>query len=319
VREQLGSLNLPTDQLALAACSGGADSMALAAALAFEAPRLGLRAGAVIVEHGLQPETKAVAQRTAAVLADLGLAPVLVKAVQVTGGGGPEAAARAARYAALDQARVESGAAFVLLAHTLNDQAETVLLGLQRGSGARSLSGMAPQNDCYLRPLLGITRQTTEAFCADSGLQFWSDPQNQDPAFARVRVRHDVLPVLENTLGPGIAQALARTADQLREDADLLDGLAAASFEKIAKVQATTVELPIEALAAEPRALATRVIRLALTKFGPSHDAVHIDSAYDLVINWHGQKPLALRGVRVERKGPSLKFSSTKPMRPGAC
>jgi tRNA(Ile)-lysidine synthase len=319
VREQLEGLGLVTGDLVLAACSGGADSLALAAALAFEAPRLGLVGGAVIVEHGLQVETKTVAAETAAVLSGLGLNPVEVVEVKVGSAGGPEAAAREARYEALAATAAKLGAKFVLLAHTLNDQAETVLLGLHRGSGARSLSGMAPVAGIYLRPLLGISRETTEAFCADSGLKPWHDPQNQDPAFARVRVRRELLPALESTLGAGAAEALARTAEQLREDADFLETQAAESFAQLAKVQANAIELPAEALAAAPRAVSTRVIKQALEKFSSTVERVHVLAVLDLALNYHGQKPLALRGVRVERKGKTITMVSTKPLRPGAC
>ncbi len=319
VREQLESLELTTGDLVLAACSGGADSLALAAALAFEAPRLGLLGGAVVVEHGLQAETKTVAAETAAVLRGLGLNPVEVVEVKVGSAGGPEAAARDARYEALTATARKVGAKFVMLGHTLNDQAETVLLGLHRGSGARSLSGMAPVAGIYLRPLLGITRQTTEVFCHDSGLEPWHDPQNEDPEYSRVRVRRELLPALEQTLGAGMPEALARTAEQLREDADYLEQQAAESFAQFAKVKPNAIELPAAAIAAAPRAVSTRVIKLALEKFAPAVARVHVLAVLDLALNYHGQKPLALRGVRVERKGQTISMVSTKPLRPGAC
>src|SRR3954469_16995223 len=209
---------LEPDALVLVALSGGPDSLALAAATAFEAPRAGLRAGAVIVDHGLQAGSADVAARAAVQARDLGLAPVHVVAVEVGASGGPEAAARAARYAALDAAAALHGAAAILLGHTLDDQAETVLLGLARGSGAASLHGMAAVSQSagsglYLRPLLGIRRSTTEPACVDADLHPWTDPQNGDPAFTRVRVRTSVLPLLETELGPGVAEALARTAE----------------------------------------------------------------------------------------------------------
>jgi tRNA(Ile)-lysidine synthase len=213
----------------LVGVSGGADSLALAAATGFEAPRAGILAGAVVVDHGLQAGSADVAERVAAQARSFGLEPVLVMRVdvgQAASAGGPEAAARAARYGAFEAAMAETGASRVLLAHTLDDQAETVLLGLARGSGPTSLQGMAAQTGAYLRPLLGIRRAGTRQFCIDSGLEAWEDPHNDDPAYARVRVRHEVLPVLERELGPGVAEALARTAEHLREDADALDALA---------------------------------------------------------------------------------------------
>ncbi len=226
VRRSLAGL-APGD-LVLAACSGGADSLALAAALAFEAPRIGLRGGGVTVDHGLQAGSAEQALRVTAVLAALGLSPVLSVRVCPSGPGGPEAAARAARYRALDDAAGRLGAVAVLLGHTLDDQAETVLLGLARGSGARSLAGMPARQGRYLRPLLTVRRAQTTAACAAQRLEPWDDPHNRDPASARARVRHQALPALADALGPGIAEALARTACLLRADADVLDALAEA-------------------------------------------------------------------------------------------
>ena len=216
--------------LVLAACSGGADSLALAAALAHEGPRCGLRAGGVTVDHGLQAGSAAVASEVTRVLTGLGLEPVVCLRVGVSrepGHGGPEASARTARYAALADAAHRTGAAAVLLAHSRDDQAESVLLGLARGSGPRSLAGMPECRGAYRRPLLGVGRATLRAACAALGLQPWDDPQNADPAFARARVRHQALPALEAALGPGVAEALARSARQFRADAELLDDLAA--------------------------------------------------------------------------------------------
>jgi tRNA(Ile)-lysidine synthase len=187
----------------------------------------------VIVDHGLQAVSAEVAARTAEVLRGLGLDPVEVVRVDVGAAGGPEAAARDARYDALRATATKLGARFVLLGHTLDDQAETVLLGLARGSGARSLSGMSVltpmgktlDTSAFLRPLLGITRETTVAFCSDSALEPWHDPHNQDSKFTRVRVRNNVMPMLETELGPNISGALARTADLLRADLRLVGDL----------------------------------------------------------------------------------------------
>jgi tRNA(Ile)-lysidine synthase len=230
---------LAPGDLVLVACSGGADSLALAAAAAFEAPRAGLRAGGVVVDHGLQPGSADVAASAVEAMASLGLDPALKVSVRVAGPGdangyqGPEAAARSARYAALDQTAASAGAAVVVLGHTLDDQAETVLLGLARGAGARSLAGMPGRSGRYLRPLLGLRRAQTRAACAALGLEPWDDPQNCDPAFTRSRVRHELLPALEAALGPGVTEALARTARLLRADADALDELAVAAAARI--------------------------------------------------------------------------------------
>ncbi len=213
-------------QPVLVACSGGADSVALAAALAFEARDAEVRVGGVTVDHGLQPGSADRAERTAALLRDLRLDPVIVLRVSVGPDGGPEGAARSARYDALAAAAEEHGAR-IALGHTLDDQAETVLLGLGRGSGPRSVAGMVEHRPPYWRPLLGVRRATTRAACADQGLPVWEDPWNDDPAYTRARLRAEVLPLLEDVLAGGVAEALARTAEQLREDTDLLDTLAA--------------------------------------------------------------------------------------------
>ncbi|MGV8886394.1 MAG: tRNA lysidine(34) synthetase TilS [Microbacteriaceae bacterium] len=298
--------------LVLVALSGGADSLALAAATAFEAPRAGLRAGAIIVDHGLQPGSADVAANAAAQAELLGLAPVLVRTVTVGRSGGPEAAARDARYSALSAAARELGAVAVLLGHTLDDQAETVLLGLARGSGAVSLQGMDAQTGLYRRPLLGIRRSMTEQLCADSGLEAWQDPQNRDVAFTRVRVRTTVLPLLENELGPGVAEALARTADQLREDSDALDLFAEEIAEDLAQIVEAGIALPVSALAANPPALRQRLIRLAVaSEFHLSLSRAQTLEVARLVTDWHGQKPLDLPGVKVERRGGLIVFTAT--------
>lgn len=319
-------------ELILVACSGGPDSLALAAALAFEVGAshregLGIRASAVIVDHGLQAVSAEVAARTAEVLRGLGLDPVEVVRVEVGAAGGPEAAARDARYDALRGVAARLGARFVLLGHTLDDQSETVLLGLARGSGARSLSGMSalsPMGEtlgtgAFLRPLLGITRETTVAFCSDSGLEPWHDPHNQDSKFTRVRVRNTVMPMLEAELGPNITGALARTADLLRADADYLDALAETEFKRLALLGATDLSFDIAPLNALPQPIRSRVLKSALAVFAAENSLAHIRSIEDLLDNWHGQKMLTLPRVRVERAGEKLVFKSTKTMKSGVC
>jgi tRNA(Ile)-lysidine synthase len=244
--------------------SGGPDSVALAAAVAFVADRDGHRAGAVIVDHGLQDGSDVVAARAAALAFELGLDPVQVMRVDVDTGpaaGGPEAAARTARYRALDAAAAAANA-FVLLGHTRDDQAETVLLGLGRGSGPRSIAGMRRRDGRYLRPFLDVDRATTERACAALGLPVWQDPHNTDPAFRRVRLRREVLPLLEDVLGGGVSAALARTADLVRADLDALDHLARerAARERPPEAARGAV-LDVVDLQGEPEALRARVLR----------------------------------------------------------
>ena len=297
---------LAPGDLVLAACSGGQDSLALAAALAFVAPRAGLRAGAVTVDHGLQDGSASHAVAVASTLRDLGLDPVRVATVTVDGAGGLEAAARDARYAALSAVAAEVGAAAVLLGHTLDDQAETVLLGLARGSGPRSLAGMPPRRGLFARPLLGVRRAVTAAACAAMGLSAWADPHNADRRFARVRVRLDALPALEAALGPGVAEALARTADQLRDDAEVLEKIATAQRER------GDALLSAASLAGLPGAVRTRVLRSAALEAGCPAGALtagHVARIEELVIGWRGQRGVDLPGgVRAARRSGEVLF-----------
>ncbi|MDR5698491.1 tRNA lysidine(34) synthetase TilS [Agromyces aerolatus] len=299
--------------LVLVALSGGADSLALAAATAFEAPRAGARAGAVIVDHGLQDASHEVAARAAAQAHELGLEPVLVRRVEVAGEGGPEGAARTARYTALDAAAAETGAALVLLGHTLDDQAETVLLGLARGSGGASLAGMAPRAGRYARPLLGIRRAETRQACADAGLTFWDDPHNTDASYARVRVRERVLPVLEAELGPGIAEALARTAEQLREDEIAFDAQIEEFIEEICEPAEAGIAVSVGVLEANPAALRQRIIRhVVASEFGVSLSRTQTLEVARLATEWHGQGPIDLPGgAKATRVARHVVFSAT--------
>jgi tRNA(Ile)-lysidine synthase len=378
-----GLSGLPARALVLAACSGGADSLALAAALAFEAPRLGLRAGGITVDHGLQAGSAAQAERVTAILVGIRLDPVRSVTVSVltrppgrqaagplvSAGGrrvdragavppdqagsaaagragavpldqagsaaagragavpldqapvarengaaaryrGPEAAARSARYAALDAVADELGAAVILLGHTMDDQAETVLLGLARGSGARSLAGMAPVSGRYLRPLLGLRREQTRAACAAAGLEAWEDPHNSSQEYRRVRVRERILPLMEEMLGPGVTEALARTGDQLRADADALDA--------IARERAVSLRdggtPDVAELAALPAAIRTRLLRMAAIAAGSPGGALtarHVADLDALVTGWHGQRWADLPGgVRCQRRRDRLYFTT---------
>ncbi len=321
VRRCLGDLE-PGD-LVLVACSGGADSLALAAALAHEAPRAGLRGGGVTVDHGLQDGSAAQAARVEGDLLALGLDPVRAVRVTVTPGAGPEAAARSARYTALEQEAQQTGAVAVLLGHTRDDQAETVLLGLARGSGPRALAGMAARRGRFRRPMLGLPRATLREACRAQGLEPWDDPHNLDPSYARVRVRRQVLPALEEALGPGIAEALARSAAQLSADCEALDTIARGEEWRIQGPDAagetagdTTggalASVDIEGLAGLAPAIRTRVLRQAALRAGcpgGSLTAAHVAALDALVTGWHGQRGADLPGaVQVQRRYGRLLF-----------
>ena len=293
----------------LVAVSGGADSLALAYALKKESEPLALQAIAVTIDHQLQSQSSAVAEKTSEQLRSFGYTEVVIEKVNVSTESGIEAGARVARYQALSSIAKRLNAARVFLGHTRDDQAETVLLGLARGSGTRSLSGMAIENGIYLRPLLAITREQTEQACKEIDVEYWNDPHNINAEFSRVRVREDVLPIMEEKLGPGVAAALARSARLLRDDADALDDIATSAMDSmnLADLDATT-------LAELPRAIRSRILRSAIYAAGApagSISAEHVAAIEALVTSWHGQGALSLPGgVKVERISGRLSLSN---------
>ena len=306
---------LPEGAVVIVALSGGADSLALAAATAFEGAKRGLRVASVTVDHGLQDGSAEVAAAAARQVAPLGVDPLIVR-ISVGTDGGPEAAAREARYGVLADAAADVGAAAVLVGHTLDDQAETVLLGLARGSGAASLQGMAAETSLrgirLLRPLLGVRRTTTRAACAAQGLVPWDDPHNADDRYTRVRVRRNVLPVLEAELGPGVAAALARTAAQLREDSEAFAEMIEETIEDIVEHAEAGISVSVGALAANPAALRHRIIRhVVASEFGTSLSRAHTLEVARLVTDWSGQGPIDLPGCRARRIGGRIEFTAT--------
>ena len=279
-------------QPVLFGCSGGVDSMALAVALFMESSNI--KVIPIVIDHGLQDGSAQTTSQTIDRLKQIGFTQVESARAQVTMTDGLEASARRARYQLFNQFIDTYQPKYFLLAHTLNDQAENVLLGLARGSGTRSLSGMAEQSNIYIRPLLKISREITTAACDEAQLQIWSDPHNEDLRFSRVKTRLNVLPTLEANLGPGITNALARSADLLRDDADALDGFSLEYFN-----QADQSNLDVKDLERLPKAIRTRVLRLAIYRAGApvgSLSAEHIASAEALISDWHGQKEVSLPG-----------------------
>lgn len=301
VRAQLEKFS--AGDLVVVAVSGGADSLALAAATQVESEKLALKLKAIVIDHQLQPGSDKVAKNVIMQLNQLKIDTVIMK-VDVEVKDGLEASARRARYEALSNfARLNSAVA-VFLGHTKDDQAETVLLGLARGSGARSLSGMAQLSGIYIRPFLEITREQTMAACKELNLEPWQDPHNEDQNFLRVRARKNVLPVMERELGPGIKEALVRSAQLLRDDADALDQLADSFW-------AGDKSLEIESLAKLPKAVRTRVLRLALFESGVTQlSAEQVGQVEALISNWRGQGEVSLpSGVKVSRISGRLTLS----------
>lgn len=316
-----GLWDIPAERLVLIACSGGPDSLALARA----ASGLDRRVGAVIVDHQLQAGSAMVADRAAAACRDWGLDPVEVCPVTVAvgpGHGGPEAAARHARRAALLDAAQRTDAVAVALAHTRDDQAETVLLRLARGSGARSLGAMAEFEGLWRRPLLHLPRSVVHASVSD--VYVWADPHNQDTRFARTRVRVHALPELTRALGNGVVAGLARSAELLRDDADALDAYAKTAWPQCVLTEedldltgetvCAAITLDIEALTAQPRAIRTRLLRralIAVSSPGPATTFDQVRAVEALISDWHGQGPLDLPGgVKAQRACGRLRVSS---------
>jgi len=320
VRRTLAALD-PGDTVVVA-CSGGADSLALLAATVFEASEGSWRVIGATVDHGLQEGSAEHADRVAGQMRALGVAESVTARISVQAPGlGPEAAAREARYAVLAEIAERFSARVVLLGHTLDDQAETVLLGLTRGSGGRALSGMRRAFEVYRRPLLDLRRADTETACLTEGIEFWTDPHNSDQEFTRVRVRTKVLPMLEAELGPGVAATLARTADLLRADTEYLDAVADAALESAVESDleedGEQVGLSVSALEQLPDAIRSRVLRLAASRAGALPAQLfhtHVLAIDRLVTDWHGQKWVELPGhVRASRAKDLLSFVREDP------
>jgi tRNA(Ile)-lysidine synthase len=294
------------------ACSGGRDSLALAAAARFEGQRVGL----VTVDHGLQAGSATRAAQVATWARSEHFDPVLVEPVRVGRSGGPEAAARTARYAALVAVAHRVGASGILLGHTRDDQAETVLLALARGAGSRGLSGMPASRTLdgvtLLRPLLDISRQQTSEACAALKLDPWDDPHNSDPAYGRARLR-SAMPTLVDVLGPDVVSNLARTATLLAADSAVLDLLTDQATEAATRGGG----LLIAVLAPLPTAVRTRVLHRWARSLGAPGSALsyrHVQALDALVIDWHGQGAAALPGgIHVIRRGDRLERARDIP------
>lgn len=292
--------NLTAGDCVLVAVSGGADSLALAYALLKEAPALAITLIGVTIDHQLQTGSAQQAEKVRSAMQAMGFNEVLIEKVTVEEKSGLEADARTARYQALDTLARTYGASQIFLGHTRDDQAETVLLGLARGSGTRSLSGMAIANGKYLRPFLNITRESTVAACTEAELTPWNDPHNENEKFTRVKVRNNILPLMESQIGPGIAAALSRSAAILRDDADALDEMAQAVISRV-----DLSDLDCAALAELPRAIRSRILRAAIYAAGApsgSISAEHLSAVEALVTSWRGQGESSLPGgVKVAR------------------
>lgn len=280
------------------ACSGGADSLVLAdAAIAVAGPH---HVVVLSIDHGLQPGSAEVAAAVAAWARARG-AGAIVRRVEVRRTGSREAAARAARYAALDALADELGLACVLLGHTARDQAETVLLRLLRGTGPAGLAGIPEQRGRFVRPLLALERAAIDACASARALPVWHDPMNTDRKLARVRVREDILPALRRE-NPRLDAALVRLAASAGEWLDVID----AQARQFAR-------FPIDSLtlAAQPAAIRKRAVSIALEAAGLDYDASHLDRIDHLITApAHGERSVDVRGGSVVRSYGALTIAS---------
>jgi tRNA(Ile)-lysidine synthase len=305
VRQSLDGIT-PGDQV-IVAVSGGADSLLLAHCLMVEGKNHALGITAVIVDHQLQDNSLEIANGTKSKLLDMGISDVAVIPVTVIKRDGLEADARSARYAALDAKAQTLNARAIFLGHNQNDLAESVLLGLTQGSGTKSLAGMASHNGIYIRPFLGITREEVINACQEAGIEYWSDPHNEDERFTRVKIRNRILPLMESLIGPGIKEALARSARIFREDSDALESLTDEIFATIPNPAMIEVAL-LEKL---PTALRKRVMRRAISRLGANRiSAEQLDWVDALISDWRGQGPVALpAGITARRESGRLALS----------
>ncbi len=260
----------------LVGLSGGADSSALLLLLARLAPELGLALRALHVDHGLRSDSARDAEAARALGRRLGV-PVAVAAVAVDPRGSTEEAARRARYAALEAEASRIGASRIAVGHTADDQAETVLMRMLEGSGARGLAGIPPVRGRIVRPLIALRRRDLVAELEDAGLAWIEDPTNADPKFLRNRIRHEVLPLVAAVHDADVVAALNRVAASARETIDALERLAARELARLAgtaggeawpPVLPGELLLPWASLAALPRAVAVELLRLAVGRVG---------------------------------------------------
>ncbi len=305
VRESLAPLS-PGDAV-IVAVSGGADSLLLAYCLNVEGAALALRIRAVIVDHQLQDGSAKIAIEAKTALQKMDIKEVEIIRVDVVKSDGIEADARNARYNALNSVADKSSATAIFLGHNKDDLAESVLLGLTQGAGTKSLAGMSTHDGRYIRPFLALSREEIISACDEVGIVYWSDPHNDDLRFTRVKIRKQIIPLMERELGPGITDALARSARIFREDSDALDTLTDEIFATIPDPTSIEVEL-LERL---PSALRKRVIRRAVALLGATRiTAEHLGWVDSLISQWHGQGEVALpAGVTARRESGRLALS----------
>jgi len=291
----------PGDKV-LVAVSGGPDSMCLLHSLTQLKRLLRIKVAVFHFDHRLRPDSSADARYVERAATKLG-APfhLAVAESQPSKGESVEDWAHRARTRALAFALRDADAQKAAIAHTLDDQAESLLLALIQGGGLDAAAGLRPTSGPYCRPLLDTTREEVEAFCRSLRLRPHIDPTNVDTSLLRNAVRHKVLPALEQGVDREVKATLARTAGNLREDADLLQDLAVRHYEDLFEETPEGFELPAVALRSLPRALRTRVVRASLYKVGARASSEHIEAILDLASGRPGRERHLSGGLLAER------------------
>ncbi len=251
----------------LVGVSGGSDSVALLYLLVQLAPAWHLRLRVVHVDHQLRTDSPRDGEFVLKIAARLGI-PAEVATVVVEGGDSPEAAARAARYRALEVHANRHGAHRIAVAHTADDQAETVLMRILEGAGVHGLAGIPPVRGRIIRPLIAEQRVALRAFLIESGLPWIEDPSNQDRRFLRNRIRHQLLPQLADSYNPAIIEALGRTGRLVAATKSALETVAAGELDRLGTMVADELLLPLAEMEALPREVAAEVLRLGAARMG---------------------------------------------------
>ncbi|MSO56346.1 MAG: tRNA lysidine(34) synthetase TilS [Acidobacteria bacterium] len=311
---------LPRDTRVVVALSGGADSVALLLVLKEIAAAEGFQvAGAAHLNHQLRGDAadadEAFCRRLAAGLdIPLDVEREAIAARARAAGVSLEQAAHDARHQFFARAAARAGASVVAVAHTRNDQAETFLLRLLRGAGPRGLGGMHPRSGVVVRPFIDTARREVRAFLQARQHPFCEDATNDDRAIPRNRVRHELIPFLETRFSPGIVDVLDREAAIARDDAEYLDEAAAAASEQLISSTAAGVELQVEAVLAQPPAIARRVIRLAqqIASGGRFMGFEAVDAVLAFAVS-KSAGPLDLPGHRANRRGAALVLTKSLP------
>ena len=299
--------------LVLIACSGGRDSLALTALSVIVCASRGIRCGVVIVDHHLQPHSTEIANTAAKHCLQSGIDEkyVYIQSVNVEDSGeGEESAARNARYQAIIDVAKKQQAAAVLLAHTANDQAETVMMGLKDSAGLEAVAGMKAvtlrQNVLFARPLIKLSREDTTGICEDLGISWWDDPTNGDDISQneelsenyplRSRVRHTLMPYISRFFNANMVTLLSRGAEIARDDLDYINSQVDEASSQVMEFDknAKTVRLKADKLAQYHPSIRRRIIVRALSELGLRFSSSHVSAVDELCTKWHGQKPFSL-------------------------